>query len=88
MPLYDPECRFKMTFKTISTQEQAMLCESSNHWAMAAILWRRIDAMPTNKYWKGAKQNAEACELILYNLAMNPKFSLVERKPVFAKEAR
>lgn len=40
--------------------ERAKRCESSNHWAMAAILWHRV----------GDKEAAESCEEILYNFAI------------------
>jgi hypothetical protein len=56
---------------------QARLCESSNHWAMAAILWRRL----------GENKKAETCEHILYNVVCNHNFKLEERKPIILKRA-
>lgn len=51
---------------------QALLCESCNHWAMAAIIWHRI----------GAEDNAKVCESILQDIAINLHYKFKERKPV------
>lgn len=50
---------------------QAKLAEASNHFAMAAILWRRVNAT----------KDAETCETILAKLASNPQYKLRERNP-------
>lgn len=54
---------------------QARYFESSNHWAMAAILWRRV----------GENEHAEECEAILQRLAENPNIKLPQRKPLIVK---
>jgi len=49
---------------------QARLCESCNHWAMASMMWRKL----------GDEKKADACETILYNLAINPNFVLIRKE--------
>lgn len=62
--------------KTVSnsnkTKTQAMLCESSNNWAWAAILWRRI----------GAEKEAVKCETIAQAVAENTNIKLLKTKPI------
>lgn len=56
-------------------ESQAALCEGSNHWAMAAILWRRL-----NK-----NDQAERCEVIVQKFAENESFKLEKRSPIIVK---
>jgi hypothetical protein len=58
-----PATRHKLTV-------QARLCESCNHWVMAAIVWRKL----------GDEKKADACENILDNLAINPNFVLIKKE--------
>jgi hypothetical protein len=55
----------------VNTKTQASYCENSNHWAMAAILWRRLNYIDI----------ADECELILQTMAINPNIKLHTRAP-------
>ena len=56
-------------------EEQAKLCEQANRFAMASILWRRINCL----------EEAIICETILTILMKKEKYVLIEHNPVILK---